>query len=126
MRRWQWNFQRDTNYYFGLFLLVIASASLLWAIWRDAFDPQDFLVYFLIYAWGYILLLKSDTEYRMQRLEKTMIEVLARLGALETLRERGEADSLPSGELFPGTTGLPGDFSGDGSGGEPEPPENGV
>ena len=121
MRRWQWNFQRDTNYYFGLFLLVIASASLLWAIWRDAFDPQDFLVYFLIYAWGYILLLKSIGKYRMQRLETRLFSLS---GALETL-ERGKRTLCPR-RAFPGTTGLPGDFSGDGSGGEPEPPENGV
>ena len=136
MRRWQWKFrfERDTNYYFGLFLLVVASATLIWAIWKDAFEPQDFLVYFIIYGWGYILLLKSDMEFRCQRMEKKIMEVLARLEALETPMERGEGASPPSGELFPGppgagasdagvtgagTTSLPLDFSVDGSAGEP-------
>ncbi|NLY89602.1 MAG: hypothetical protein GX085_08300 [Firmicutes bacterium] len=130
MGRWQWKFQRDTNYYFGLFLLVIASASLLWAIWKDAFEPHNFLVYFLIYAWGYILLLKSDTEYRFKRLEKKMTEVLARLEDLESSRERGEANLLPSGELFTSPSSVAGDLSGDDSGdgseGEAAPPETGV
>lgn len=114
MRRWQWKIQRDTNYYFGLFLLVVASASLIWAIWKDAFEPHDFLVYFLVYAWGYILLLKSDAEYRFTRLEKKMTEVLARLDALEDQSERKELP--PSGELFAGPGGPSGDLSGDGSG----------
>lgn len=126
MRRWQWNFQRDNNYYFGLFLLVVASASLLWAIWRDGFEPNNFLVYFLIYAWGYILILKSDSEYRFKRLEKKMTEVIARLEALERSGERVEANSVPSGELFAGSDGLPGNAPGDDSGGEPAPPETGV
>ncbi|NLW08984.1 MAG: hypothetical protein GX036_03875 [Firmicutes bacterium] len=127
MRRWQWKIQiqRDTNYYFGLFLLVIASASLIWAIWKDAFEPHHFLVYFLVYAWGYILLLKSDTEYRFSRLEKKITEVLARLEDLENSREEGEAGHLPSGELFTGpggvsgepSTGDPGGIFGDPSGG---------
>ncbi|HEY8392676.1 MAG TPA: hypothetical protein VIL83_08120 [Capillibacterium sp.] len=65
-------FKRDTNYYFGLALLVVASASIIWAFFFDGFEPEDFLVYFLIYAWGYTLLLKSDTEYRLDRLEKAV------------------------------------------------------
>ena len=65
-------FMRDGNYYFGLALLVIASASIIWAFFFDGFDPEDFLVYFLIYAWGFTLLFKSDTEYRLDRLEKAV------------------------------------------------------
>ena len=92
---------------FWPFLLVVASASLIWAIWKDAFEPKDFLVYFLIYGWGYILLLKSDTEYRCKRLEKRMTEVLARLETLETSMKRGRR-ILPSGELLPVLLVFPG------------------
>lgn len=77
-------FDRDGNYYFGLGLLVLASASIIWAFFFDGFDPEDFLVYFLIYAWGYTLLLKSDSEYRLQRLEETVTGLKARLDVLET------------------------------------------
>lgn len=75
-------FNRDGNYYFGLALLVIASASIIWAFFFDGFDPEDFLVYFLIYAWGFTLLLKSDTEYRFGRLEKAITTLQQRLDQL--------------------------------------------
>jgi|SRR5690554_2029960 len=95
---WKLNLQRDTNYYAGLFLLVVASATLIWAIWRDAFEPRDFLLYFLIYAAGYVLLLKSDTEYRLKRLEEKTGQILARLDMLE--KTENKPDPVPSGELF--------------------------
>jgi len=78
----KFKFNRDGNYYFGLALLVIASASIIWAFFFDGFDPEDFLVYFLIYAWGFTLLLKSDTEYRFDRLEKTVTTLQCRLDQL--------------------------------------------
>lgn len=82
---------RDSNYYFGLLLLVGASLSLIWAIWRDAFEPENFLVYFLIYGWGYLLLLKSDVEYRFGRLEQEMTRILSRIDSLE----KSPAESEP-------------------------------
>lgn len=97
-RRRKLNLSRDGNYYGGLFLLVVASATLFWAIWRDAFEPRDFLVYFLIYGTGYVLLFKSDTEYRLKKLEEKTAEILARLTLLEKNEE--QPDSVPSGELF--------------------------
>lgn len=100
-KRWKLNLQRDTNYYTGLFLLVVASATLIWAIWRDAFEPRDFLIYFLIYATGYVLLLKSDTEYRLKRLEEMTTQILTRLARLENEdQNEDQSDPVPSGELF--------------------------
>lgn len=72
-----WEPKRDSNYYLGLALLIGASLTLVWAIWQEAFDPQDFLVYFLIYGWGYILLFKSDTEFRLNRLEEEVTKISA-------------------------------------------------
>lgn len=62
--------KRDTNYYFGLTLLSISILCIVWAIVKDAFEPKDFLVYFLIYSWGYVLILKSDSELRIGNLEQ--------------------------------------------------------
>ena len=75
--------ERDGNYYFGLILLVVASASIIWAFFFDGFEPKDFLAYFLVYAWGFTLLLKSDSEYRLKRLEETVTVLQDRLDRLE-------------------------------------------
>jgi hypothetical protein len=74
--------KRDTNYYFGLALFIAASLTIVWAIYKDAFDPKDFLVYFLIYSWGYVILLKSDYELRVSRLEKEILHTKDRLDQL--------------------------------------------
>ncbi|NLW60238.1 MAG: hypothetical protein GX073_07875 [Firmicutes bacterium] len=81
--KFNFKFERDGNYYFGLGLLVLASASIVWAFFFDGFEPKDFLVYFLVYAWGYTLLLKSDCEYRFKRLEETVTVLQNRLDKLE-------------------------------------------
>ncbi|NLW56953.1 MAG: hypothetical protein GX050_10155 [Firmicutes bacterium] len=91
-------FNRDTNYYFGLFLLILASVSIVWAFFNDGFDPEDFLVYFLIYAWGITLLLKSDTEFRLKRLEEETTRILSRLDRLE---ENLNPPAVESGEETP-------------------------
>ncbi|NLM38211.1 MAG: hypothetical protein GX202_08815 [Firmicutes bacterium] len=80
----KFKFERDGNYYFGLALLVVASASIVYAFFFDGFDPQDFLAYFLIFAWGYTLLLKSDCEYRLERLEEAVTALQNRLDRLDT------------------------------------------
>lgn len=82
-RLFPFEINRDTNYYFGMALFVLASLSILWAIVRDAFDPKDFLIYFLVYAWGYVLVLKSDFELRTGQMEKALIKVEERLARLE-------------------------------------------
>lgn len=81
--RLNFKLSRDTNYYFGLLLLVVASASIVWAFFNDGFDPEDYLVYFLIYAWGFTLLLKSDSEFRLQRLEKKINSMESSLEEIE-------------------------------------------
>ena len=97
--RFKLKFNRDGNYYFGLTLLVIASASIIWAFFFDGFDPEDFLVYFLVYAWGFTLLLKSDTEYRFDRLEKAVTALQSRLDQLtagplqENQDQQGETEN---------------------------------
>jgi hypothetical protein len=93
-------FTRDTNYYFGLFLLILASVSIVWAFFNDGFDPEDFLVYFLIYAWGITLLLKSDTEFRLKRLEAETTRLLSRLDQIEAALNPPGAEE--SGEKAPG------------------------
>jgi len=87
--------KRDTNYYFGLTLLTVAILSIVWAIWRDAFEPVDFLVYFLIYSWGYVLILKSDFELRIGNLERVITDLEAKLtvSGLENAGEKAENDS---------------------------------
>lgn len=91
--KFSFKLNRDGNYYFGLILLVAASISILWAFFFDGFAPEDFLVYFLIYAWGFTLLLKSDTEYRLNRLETTVTVLKDRLDALE-ICDLPEVESL--------------------------------
>lgn len=81
--RFDFKLNRDTNYYFGLLLLILASASIIWAFFNDGFDPEDFLVYFLVYAWGITLLLKSDAELRLNRLEQETTVILSRLEQIE-------------------------------------------
>ena len=92
-------FNRDTNYYFGLFLLILASVSIVWAFLNDGFDPEDFLVYFLIYAWGMTLLLKSDAEFRLRRLEEETTRILDRL---EQLEKALTPPAVEGGEEAPG------------------------
>ena len=81
--KFKFKLERDGNYYFGLVLLVVASASIIWAFFFDGFEPKDFLAYFLIYAWGFTLLLKSDSEYRLNRLEETVTVLQNRLDKIE-------------------------------------------
>ncbi|HEY8345307.1 MAG TPA: hypothetical protein VIL66_08995 [Bacillota bacterium] len=107
-----WDPDRDTNYYFGLVMLIGASLTLVWAIWREAFDPGDFLVYFLIYGCGYILLFRSDTELRLKKLEEEVTRIADRVKELSadlapaeryTLEENGEnspTERPSAGELF--------------------------
>lgn len=109
--RWSFKFTRDTNYYFGLTLLIIASLSIIWAVVRDAFDVRDFLAYFLVYMWGYVLLLKSDFELRVHRLEHALDEAEKRIEALYVICEpTEESEDTEEGEVeeefIPGLSGV--------------------
>ncbi len=103
--RLNFKLSRDTNYYFGLLLLVVASASIVWAFFNDGFDPEDYLVYFLIYAWGFTLLLKSDSEFRLQRLEKKINSMESGLEEIEnkltdSAKSRVNGEEKSSSELY--------------------------
>lgn len=111
--RWPFRLElnRDTNYYFGLTLLCIASLSILWAVLRDAFDPKDFLIYFLVYMWGYVMLLKSDFDLRVTRLESSLKQANEKIDVLEKSlysEEVSEEDAVESAEedFIPGLSGL--------------------
>lgn len=76
---------RDNNYYWGLFLLVLGILSLglylmfdLMGIF-DAFQPISFLITFLIICWGFVLLWKSDTDFRFMRAQQKIEELESKL-----------------------------------------------
>lgn len=102
---------RDTNYYFGLALLVVASLSILWAVFRDAFDAKDFLVYFLIYMWGYVLLLKSDFDLRVSGMEKAIVDMETKIQELtlavnnEPAEDEGDEENTEE-NFLPGLSGM--------------------
>jgi hypothetical protein len=86
VKKWfTWRFDRDNNYYFGLTLLVLGILSLgvyllfdLLGIF-DAFEPVSFLITFLIGGWGFVLLWKSDNDYRFKQAQKKILELEQRL-----------------------------------------------
>lgn len=74
-------FRRDNNYYWGLFLLFIGILSLglylafdLMGIF-DAFQPLSFLITFLVCGWGFVLLWKSDNDFRFQQAQQKITEL---------------------------------------------------
>lgn len=68
MKKWfGWRPTRDSNYYFGLVLLKAGIISIFFYLKFDAFEPLSFLITFLIVGWGFILLWKSDNDYRFQQ-----------------------------------------------------------
>ena len=75
--------ERDGNYYFGLILLVVASASIIWAFSLMALNRRIFWLIFWFTRGGLPLLLKSDSEYRLKRLEETVTVLQDRLDRLE-------------------------------------------
>lgn len=74
-KRLKWEFSRDNNYYFGLFLLQLGIISLVVYLLLDAYEPLAFLLTFLICGWGFILLWKSDNDLRF-KLAQAKIEKL--------------------------------------------------
>lgn len=71
--------KRDNNYYFGLFLLQLGIASIAWYLIFDAFEPMSFLITFIICGWGFVLLWKSDNDYRFQLVQENMIKLAEEL-----------------------------------------------
>lgn len=60
----KWEPERDNNYYYGLVLLILSILSIAFYLIYDAFEPLAFLITFLLCGWGFVLLWKSDNDYR--------------------------------------------------------------
>lgn len=70
-----WEFSRDNNYYFGLILLQLGISSIVFYLVFDAFEPLSFLITFLVCGWGFVLLWKSDNDYRFQQAAAKLSEL---------------------------------------------------
>lgn len=80
MKEWlskysKWPLKRDNNYYFGLILLQLGVLSIVVYLIIDAFEPLSFLITFLISGWGFVLLWKSDNDYRFQQTAAKLSEL---------------------------------------------------
>ncbi|HEX3044517.1 MAG TPA: hypothetical protein VHY08_07165 [Bacillota bacterium] len=83
---------RDMNYYFGLLLLTAGILSLGVYLLMDKtglfnafFSPISFLITFLICAWGFVLLWKSDTDYRFKLAQNKIKELEDELAFIKKL-----------------------------------------
>jgi hypothetical protein len=83
---------RDLNYYFGLLLLTAGILSLGVYLLMDKtglfnafFNPVSFLITFLICAWGFVLLWKSDTDYRFKLAQNKIQELEDELAFIKKL-----------------------------------------
>ena len=79
-KQFQWKLIRDNNYYFGLIVLQLAIISLVAYLVLDAYEPLAFLITFLISSWGFVLLWKSDNDFRFQLAQMKIAELEARMG----------------------------------------------
>ncbi len=76
---------RDNNYYWGIFLLILGILSLgLYLLFDlmgifDAFQPLSFLITFLICGWGFVLLWKSDNDFRFKQAQQKIDELESKL-----------------------------------------------
>ncbi|HEX7714839.1 MAG TPA: hypothetical protein VF531_12565 [Bacillota bacterium] len=83
---------RDNNYYLGLFLLLLGILSLGVYMLVDflgifnGFEPVSFLITFLISGWGFVLLWKSDTDYRFHQAEEKITELEAEIAYLKKMQ----------------------------------------
>jgi hypothetical protein len=80
-----WRPERDSNYYGGLFLLQIGILTIAWYLIFDQFEPIAFLITFLLIAWGFVLLWKSDNDLRFQRAQQRILELEEELSYLKRL-----------------------------------------
>ncbi|MCL6591237.1 MAG: hypothetical protein K6U80_14950 [Firmicutes bacterium] len=83
---------RDLNYYLGLLLLTAGILSLgvyllldKTGLYNAFFNPLSFLITFLICAWGFVLLWKSDNDYRFRLAENKIKELEDELSFLRKL-----------------------------------------
>jgi predicted membrane protein len=69
------NLKRDNNYYFGLLLLKIGIATIFVYLLFDAFELMAFFVTAAISGWGFVLLWKSDNDYRFQIAKDKIVQL---------------------------------------------------
>jgi hypothetical protein len=67
--------KRDNNYYLGLFLMELGIATIFWYLFFDAFEAWAFMITFLLCGWGFVLLWKSDNDYRFQIAKYKIIQL---------------------------------------------------
>jgi hypothetical protein len=99
--------KRDNNYYFGLILLEIGIATIFWYLFFDAFEAWAFLVTFALCGWGFVLLWKSDNDYRFQiakykilqlenEVQKSTAEMQKAKAEIDKTREKFERQEVVS------------------------------
>jgi hypothetical protein len=81
------NLQRDNNYYLGLFLLKIGVVTIFLYLFFDAFEPVSFLITFAICGWGFVLLWKSDNDYRFQLVQQKVVQLETELERKNVMAE---------------------------------------
>ena len=102
----------ESGYYWGLALLLLSCLSLVWALWRDAFRPEVFLVGLLAFSWGYALLWRHDLNQRFATLEAEVAALKADL-ALVTEKNVESTDAQePAETIAPCETGAAEDAGG--------------
>jgi hypothetical protein len=93
--------KRDNNYYLGLILLEIGIATIFCYLFLDAFEAWAFLITFALCGWGFVLLWKSDNDYRFQiakykilqlenEIQKTTAEIQKSKSEIDKAREKLE------------------------------------
>lgn len=71
----KWKPARDNNYYCGILLLMIGILTIVVYLLIDGFEPLAFLITFLICGWGFVLLWKSDNDFRFKQTEQRIKEL---------------------------------------------------
>jgi hypothetical protein len=71
--------QRDNNYYLGLILLKVGIVTIFLYLFFDAFESVSFLITFAICGWGFVLLWKSDNDYRFQLVQQKVAQLETKL-----------------------------------------------
>ena len=92
--------KRDSNYYWGLALMLTLPLALVLEFWKYSFcKPSHFPIYLLIYGWGYLLLLKSDLCAKILALEAELRKAPIAETLFETISESSLTTEVLESEL---------------------------